>query len=141
VKVTQVKEKFGQLRIYLRGGDECVAFIPAIAELVSGCMCELCGDPGNVVSIEGWSAARCEKHRSRHDVELLANAAVDEPFVTEYVQAVGLIWAFFAQSALHWVQQPCLALGNQRPYEVLVTTEGCRAVYTLLRRLEHGVGV
>lgn len=141
VTITQVKEKFGQLRIYLRGGNECIAFITAITELVSGCICERCGGPGEIVNAEGWLVARCNTHRNHHYHEEQSAAAGDECFVAEYVQAVGSIWAFFAESGLSWVRQPSLSLGNRRPYEMLGTIEGCKAVYTLLGRLEHGVGV
>lgn len=142
VTVTQVKEKFGQLRIYLRGGNECIDFITALTELVSGCICERCGRPGKIVSAEGWLVARCNSHRNHHYYEeQQSDAAVDERFVSEYAQAVGSIWAFFAASALSWVRQPSLPLGNRLPYEMLGTKEGCKAVYTLLGRLEHGVGV
>lgn len=140
VKVTQVKEKFGQLRIYQRGGNECVDLAIAIAELVSGCICELCGKTGNVVSIEGVMVTRCEEHRRRH-LEQLGPPGLNEYYVAEYVQTVDSIRTFFEASAQYWVQQPCLALGSRRPYEMMGTREGCQTIYTLLKRLEHGVGV
>lgn len=57
VKITQVKEKFGLLRIYQRGGEEKVCLVLDICELVSGCVCELCGKSGKLTMFDGWIRA------------------------------------------------------------------------------------
>lgn len=141
VEVTQAKEKFGELRIYHRGGDESIGAAFDIAELVSSCVCELCGKPGEVVNLEGWLLARCSQHRGRQHIELIERQDADENFVTSYIQAVDLILSFFGAGAVHWVQQERTAFAGQRPFQMLATEEGCRAIYLLLKRLEHGVGV
>ncbi|WNZ85163.1 MbcA/ParS/Xre antitoxin family protein [Pseudomonas sp. P108] len=141
VKVTQVKEKLGQLRIYHRGGDESIGAAFDIAELVSGCVCELCGKPGEVINLEGWLLARCGKHRERQHSHQIEPHNADEDFLASYTQAVDLILSFFGAGAVLWVQQERTVFGGRRPYEMLATEEGCRAIFTLLKRLEHGVGV
>lgn len=62
VEITQVKEKFGLLRVYHRGGDDVVDRLLDIAELVSAGICEACGAQGSVTEHQGWLRARCHLH-------------------------------------------------------------------------------
>lgn len=61
VVVEQVKEKFGTLRFYYRGGDEYVSGIVSMAEAMTAITCEECGKPG-VRTNGGWIKVRCEEH-------------------------------------------------------------------------------
>lgn len=141
VKVTQVKEKFGQLRIYHRGGDGSIGAAFHIAELVSGCVCEICGMPGGVISVEGWLQARCGQHSGPEQIDRVENLKSDENYIASYVEAVNLILSFFGGGAVLWVQQERTAFAGRRPCEMLATEEGCQTIFTFLKRLEHGVGV
>ena len=141
VKVTQAKEKFGQLRIYHSESDEVIGSVFEIAQLASGCICELCGAPGEVTSLEGGLLARCGKHSGKgHAVPVDAHIP-DEKYITSYTKAVDAILAFFGTGAVHWVQEERGAFAGRRPFEMLATEEGCQAIFTFLKRLEHGVGV
>lgn len=141
VKVTQAKEKFGQLRIYHRGGDESIGAAFEITELVSGGVCELCGEPGEVTSLEGWLLARCGRHSARGHLDPIEAHIADEKYITSYIQAVDMILAFFGAGAVRWVQDERTAFVGRRPCEMLATEEGCQTIFTFLKRLEHGVGV
>jgi hypothetical protein len=141
VKVTQVKEKFGQLRIYHRGGDESIGAAFEIAELVSGCVCEICGMPGGLVSIDGWLWARCGPHSGPEQKDRVENHKSDDNYIASYVEAVDAILSFFGEGAVLWVQQERTAFAGRRPCELLATEEGCQAIYLMLKRLEYGVGV
>jgi hypothetical protein len=46
VVAIQVKEKFGGLRFYYNGGDEKIEGMVRLAEAMSKCTCEGCGNPG-----------------------------------------------------------------------------------------------
>ena len=60
--VSQVKEKWGRLRIYVFGVDESTLdFIDEIEER-SGTICEVCGEPGELRD-GGWIVCRCDKHK------------------------------------------------------------------------------
>src|ERR1700722_6384718 len=63
--ITQVKEKFGGLRVYyaltLNHNETIVAEIRR-AEYLAGVTCEDCGEPGVKVEIRGWLKTLCEKH-------------------------------------------------------------------------------
>jgi hypothetical protein len=61
VVVEQVKEKFGTLRFYYRGGDDYISGLVAMAESMSGVTCEECGAPGEANS-GGWIRTRCKEH-------------------------------------------------------------------------------
>lgn len=141
VKVTQAKEKFGQLRIYHRGGDESIGAAFEIAESVSGSVCEMCGMPGGAICIDGWLQARCGHHSGPHQIARDENLKSDENYIASYVEAVNLILSFFGEGAVLWVQQERTAFAGRRPCEMLATEEGCQTIFTFLNRLEHGVGV
>ncbi len=61
--------------------------------------------------------------------------------IDAYVKCVALLLWFFKDNSVRWVNQECLGLGGRRPSELLASSEGCEQVYTLIRRLESGVGV
>jgi hypothetical protein len=75
--LTQVKEKFGMLRIYW-GGDYEQQDIPdysikfnnfiVITENKSGQMCETCGNDGEVIDDNGWLRACCPEHVEKRGV-------------------------------------------------------------------------
>jgi hypothetical protein len=56
---TQIKEKFGTLRVYSRGGDEYCAGIIAMATSMSYITCEECGNPGKSRD-GGWIRTLCD---------------------------------------------------------------------------------
>jgi hypothetical protein len=56
---TQIKEKYGTLRIYSEGADEFVIGVIAMAEDMSAVTCELCGSPGKLRD-GGWLTTRCD---------------------------------------------------------------------------------
>ncbi|WP_160106550.1 MbcA/ParS/Xre antitoxin family protein [Pseudomonas izuensis] len=141
VLVTQAKEKFGQLRIYHSGADEGIGSVFEIAQLASGYICELCGEPGKVASLEGWLVARCGKHSEPGHQHQIAPHLADENYIASYMRAVDSILAFFGTRAVLWVQEERTAFAGRRPSEMLATEEGCQAIYLMLKRLEHGVGV
>jgi hypothetical protein len=66
VVVEQVKEKFGTLRFYYQGGDEFIQGVVALAEHMSGKICEECGAPG-ATGGTGWVTTLCETHRTERE--------------------------------------------------------------------------
>jgi hypothetical protein len=59
LEFTQIKEKFGSLRVYATGGDEYCHGIIAMATSMSYITCEECGNPGR--SREGgWIRTLCD---------------------------------------------------------------------------------
>lgn len=61
IEVTQVKEKFGRLEIYLdRYTDELLDMINEASE-ASGRMCEECGEPAEPTEVGGWIYQLCDK--------------------------------------------------------------------------------
>jgi len=74
VVAEQVKEKFGDLRFYVQGGDDYTQGIIAMAEQMSGKVCEDCGAPGEAGG-RGWISTLCPTHRAERDA---ARAKADE---------------------------------------------------------------
>lgn len=70
VVAVQVKEKFGTLRFYVDGGDDCTRGMIRIAEAMSGVMCEECGAPGRSTT-SGWIQTLCEKHAEERNATLV----------------------------------------------------------------------
>lgn len=64
-RVVQVKEKFGGLRFYVKGGNERA--LDRIAEAVQEAerTCEGCGAPSSIRSIDGWLTKVCDDCRLR----------------------------------------------------------------------------
>jgi hypothetical protein len=65
VVLTQVKEKFGTLRIYYNGGSEAFAQAVNEAERASANVCEDCGQPGSTRDVGGWLRTVCDNHVKR----------------------------------------------------------------------------
>lgn len=61
VIAVQVKEKFGGLRFYYRGGDDYIRGVVDMAEEMSYVTCEECGAPGKPTK-GGWIRTLCEEH-------------------------------------------------------------------------------
>ena len=61
VTLDQVKEKFGTLRFYYTGGDDFIRGLVAMAESMSGVICEECGKPGTSTG-GGWIKTACVEH-------------------------------------------------------------------------------
>jgi len=59
VTLDQVKEKFGTLRFYYTGGDASIDGMVRMAESMSGCTCEGCGNVGERKG-GGWVHTYCE---------------------------------------------------------------------------------
>lgn len=60
---SQVKEKFGALRFYVRGGatgEQCGMI--AMAEAMSTRICDECGKPARRLGNELWIMTRCQEH-------------------------------------------------------------------------------
>ena len=59
VVASQVKEKLGELRFYVDGGDATTQGIIQMAENMSSRICELCGNPAKTSRDSGWLHTTC----------------------------------------------------------------------------------
>ncbi len=137
----QVKEKFGLLRIYTAGGDENIALMTDIAEIVSGKLCEMCGDFGELADVQGRMSVRCSKHVN---YELSAPAVYKgnyRKYGQLYAGTIAAVIGLLGNEAVRWIQAPVRGLGNQKPLDLLGSIEGCREVLRLIKQLEYGVHV
>lgn len=76
VVLSQVKEKFGVLNVYYRGGDEAVRAMVSMAEAMSSLTCEACGSTTDVkASRSGWIYTRCQSCIDK-DIPQFASAAL-----------------------------------------------------------------
>ena len=69
IKISQIKEKFGSLRLYTWPGEgitdamgQAVEEAIYLAEARSACTCEKCGEPGRLYKRAGWYATACDVH-------------------------------------------------------------------------------
>ncbi len=58
-RVTQVKQKYGTLRVYHNGGEEYEALVDK-AEALSAVTCEVCGQQGTMRD-DFWVSVRCDR--------------------------------------------------------------------------------
>ncbi len=66
---SQIKEKFGQLRVYLSTRNnpdpdtkEIATLLVDTAEFLSGHQCEICGEVGSLHKVGYWYRVRCARH-------------------------------------------------------------------------------
>ena len=64
VKMTQIKEKYGDLRIYAGYGNndienQLISNLIHEAEQASRTTCEICGNKGSITKTAGWYRCRC----------------------------------------------------------------------------------
>ncbi|MGD9724862.1 MAG: hypothetical protein AB7V39_00440 [Nitrospiraceae bacterium] len=64
VQFSQVKEKFGTLRVYTDGSTDAVEDIITWAAKVSAVTCEECGEPGKMQR-GGWLSVRCKECKKK----------------------------------------------------------------------------
>lgn len=60
VVAEQVKQKFGSLRFYIRGGDMYIHGLIHMAEAMSYKICERCGSTDDISQTEGWIKTLCK---------------------------------------------------------------------------------
>ena len=63
VYISQIKEKFGTLRFYCHDVDEETYAMIDFAQMMSGKICEVCGNRGQVRDDVGWYYTSCEEHK------------------------------------------------------------------------------
>lgn len=108
--------------------------VPGLASLVPGWLAGLCARSNRynrvLVGLYGtfrrWKFRRCKMQELVELVDLM---------VAESGESKG----FDAREWLtRWLDQPCPALGNRRPVQFLMTSEGQRIVSGLLRQMQSG---
>lgn len=68
-RFVQVKEKYGELEMYMRGSEDFPQAAVDTAGLLSSLICEECGEPAVRTETRGWIMTRCFAH-SRDDYAL-----------------------------------------------------------------------
>ena len=66
VVAEQVKEKFGGLRFYYRGGDDYIRGLTSMAESMSYQICDVCGNRGERRG-GGWIRTLCDRHEEERN--------------------------------------------------------------------------
>jgi len=66
----QVKEKFGTLRFYYRGGDDYIDGLVSMAESMTEVTCEECGKPGKSRD-GGWIRTLCDDHELERQANII----------------------------------------------------------------------
>ena len=64
IQFTQIKEKYGTIRVYTNYYDQKIRNHIDFAELMSSTTCEVCGAPG-VINTKSWLKVRCQKHKDK----------------------------------------------------------------------------
>ncbi|MBN7457360.1 hypothetical protein [Mycobacteroides abscessus] len=62
IEYVQIKQKWGELRVYVRNRNDAAQELIAAAELASRTICEVCGAPGSPCVRRGWYRALCPTH-------------------------------------------------------------------------------
>lgn len=68
-EVTQIKEKYGRLCIYIQGGDEMIDGMIWLAESMSYTICEECGSIESIGHTTGWIKTLCYHCSEKQDID------------------------------------------------------------------------
>jgi len=80
---SQVKEKYGALRIYMTSATEYVYRTIDRYEKRSKSICEICGNPGKTLKRHGWyrtTCAECMKQEQRLDGFVLSDDIIQRDY-------------------------------------------------------------
>ena len=77
IQFTQIKEKFGTLRMYTNGYDDYIDGVVALAEMMSSVTCEVCGVPGRQTS-GGWVRTLCVRCAKQSGEKLYSEEEGDD---------------------------------------------------------------
>ncbi|MBM7059339.1 hypothetical protein JQX08_01330 [Pseudomonas sp. UL073] len=135
VRIRQVKEKFGELRIYCRGGDLEVEIAIAISGLVSSIACERCGCRGVLKELIGWLKVSCDNNCDA----IFLDIAEVESYQLSYSVALMAVISYFGSGAIDWLQKENPALNNRPAYELLVDRRGCDEIVVYIGNSNYGV--
>lgn len=141
VIATQVKEKFGTLRFYHRGGDDYIGRLIDLAEYLSDSICDVCGKPGQTLERNKWLRTRCPSHAVEPGQPATTVAAPTEsPSQLAVVIAAALhLFDLDAAAAARWLTNTNSAL-SQSPLAEAISAGNYQQVVTLIGQIEHGVG-
>lgn len=140
VIAAQVKEKFGTLRFYYRGGDDYIGRLIDLAEYLSESICDVCGKPGQTLERGKWLRTRCPSHA----VEPCQPTAVSDPMtslsqLSDVIAAALHLFDLDAAAAARWLTTTNSAL-SQSPLAEAISVGNYEQVVTLIGEIEHGVG-
>lgn len=76
IQFTQVKEKFGTLRMYTNSYDDYIDGVIALAEMMSSVTCEVCGIPGRQTK-GGWVQTLCVRCAKQENRELYSEEEIE----------------------------------------------------------------
>ena len=61
-QASQIKEKYGELRVYLTVYSDAQDQLIEFAGVLSCRTCDVCGRPGQLLKNAGWLRTRCSEH-------------------------------------------------------------------------------
>lgn len=138
VVATQVKEKFGALRLYYRGGDDFADCVVDLAERLSQSICEVCGLPGSLSHRKNWLMTRCPKHLADpHDLNI--SIAESPSHLSGVLSAALALFDHKGADAANWLVTPNRAF-THTPLIEAIGEKNYDQVILLIKRIEHGVG-
>jgi len=77
-KFTQVKEKFGVLRVYTEGGDEYISGALRMAEAMSAVTCEVTGTPGEMCRKGHWYRTLSREQAAKDGYTVCSDEKVED---------------------------------------------------------------
>ncbi|MGO9684711.1 MAG: antitoxin Xre/MbcA/ParS toxin-binding domain-containing protein, partial [Beijerinckiaceae bacterium] len=133
-KVEQVKEKFGDLMVYVAGENNAIAELIATAAERASVTCEDCGKPGqrrtlNEGKFHEWLRTLCDECFAIRPYRLTET----------YALAVEVLGG--AENARKWLLAPHFSFQGKSPLEMLKTDEGAKDVDVILAAIRDGASL
>lgn len=123
IKICQIKEKFGGLRVYINEGDETAFQMILKAEDASYKICDMCGQPGRQRG-PGWIRTRCDRH-------------ADESLRGRVTTLSDQLFDGDQRKAERWLETANLDFGGKSPKKVMEEEGGIDRVVAYLRAMSQ----
>lgn len=145
----QIKEKFGELRVYYSHGDAYVSAVIDVIEGLSGRFCEICGDRGEIHEDQGWLSTRCARHlgtsagktvqREGQEAPQTGASPLHSPSIADVIDSALSLFGGNPTHVIGWYTRQAHALGGIAPVDLLNHPAGRAQLLRLIGQIEHGV--
>lgn len=123
LKIVQLKQKFGELRIYYDGGDEKDRQLIKMCMALADTMCDICSAPGEKRG-PGWIRTRCDKHVDQRPLYVEPEAAIRKELLA--------IFEGDEAQVDHWLRTPQTTFDDRPAIEVMQDLDGALRVRDFL---------
>lgn len=131
--ISQIKEKFAELRIYSHCENKEIDNAFGLAETFAASMCEICGELGYPKTSKSWVSVRCSEHEESDRTDDAFQ--LDERFSEELVLVFEAAVRKLGKESSRWFLKANPEIGNEQPLALLIEKKDCQKILDLLNAI------